>query len=125
MNEEYEYGPWIDHDGKGYPYLVVNSALEAGWHGVILVLDPPGRTQTPQEQLDGYLAFDHPGWWWRKKYILFGPLVASDKAYARILQYRFFRPKPKGEEKSEQVELLRAIAKGDKEPAYEPQELDA
>lgn len=120
MTDENEFGPWINHDGKGYPADVVKLAWSKGVRSFSITYDLAGRTYTPYEEAnDGKLDPNHPGWTWRRKYLFFGPWLSSDPAYSRILKYRFVYP-PKAEaKKSASVEMLREIAAGKREPAPE------
>lgn len=120
--DDMEWGPWIDHDGKGMPAALVNSMIRKGWTHLNRHSRGGVRKETPTEQANpDYLDTAHPGWTWKRSgWFGRGYWVASDPEYARIISYRFGRVKPKSQEKSEQVELLRAIAKGDLEPQSEP-----
>lgn len=108
-------GPWIQHDGKGYPKAASNKAYRDGARIISFTTTSPGIQQTPAGAVGSQVDIDHPGWTWRRKYFLFGPWVASDRAYARIIRYRFHYPPGA----SAQVEMLREIATGQRQPESE------
>lgn len=116
-----KWGPWIRHDGKGFPEEVWQRATKAGASRIEKRMRGPGRMKTPREQADerGRVDSDHPGWTWRRKYLFFGPWVASDPAYARIVACRFGFPRGSETEANERVEMLKAIAAGARQPDQE------
>lgn len=100
-----EHSPWIEHDGKGFPRKVwANYPLKDGWKTLQVAQRGPGRYFTPLEQARGYHDPSNPGWTWRRKFGLFGPWVASDPAYARIVRYRFARDSDGSERERESQE---------------------
>lgn len=108
-------GPWIEHDGGGYPVEVVRAERGKGAVSMRTAVTNDGVSHTPSEITCGFNDPNHPGWTWKRK--MFGGWRASNRVYARILKYRFIYETPPAAEKSEQVEMLKAIAKGDREPS--------
>lgn len=117
-------GPWIEHDGKGYPYKIVIREVEKGaFHMKIKVSGESGsRMLTPTQMASpGFHDPESPVWHWRWR----GGIIQSrrrvclDPEYNPCFKYRFTY-REEGAEKSTQVEMLKAIAKGDRQPDAEP-----
>ena len=126
MSDEYDWTPWVDHDGKGCPLGLIEHMHAKGFTRMTRTFDGSGRTHTPGEQATptGWSP-DHPGWTWKRSgWFGRGYWIASDPACSRVIKYRFGRPKPKALEKSASVDLLKAIAKGAKQPDQEPYKAD-
>jgi hypothetical protein len=92
MTDE-NYGPWIDHDGKGFPYsldLQKGEVLQTTWSS-----ETGARYKTPLEQAQGCITDLNPGWtWrWRRKWLSGKRLrVCRDREYQPIIRYRLCKP---------------------------------
>lgn len=118
-------GPWIEHDGKGWPAAVVAAERARGIVGIGLVFSTESgrRSKTPVEMAGPYVDPASPAWVWAWRWVWrggwpFRRRVCGDRAYRPILRYRFFYDTPPGAQA--QVELLREIAAGRRQPAPEP-----
>lgn len=121
MSDEYEYSPWIEHDGKGAPHDVV--ARFDAWPMIQrrFSCESGRRCFTLMEQSRDEASLKNPGWAWRWKGGLFRKRrrVCVDPDYRPIVEYRFVRRKPPAAETSESFEMLRVIAAGAKAPEPE------
>lgn len=119
MSDEIELGPWIEHDGK-YP-----QPLEDAMPCRIRVkFSGGGRTKSPFEQAHDGRDIHSPCFIWkmrRRPWPWSEPRpICDDPAYAPIIRYRIGKPKPRAAKTSAQVEMLKAIARQEAEPAPEP-----
>lgn len=124
MSEDVELSPWIEHDGKGFPHEVVARFKDSeGWTTISrrAPTESGERLDTPIEQAERRVDSLSPAWSWRWKGGLLRKRrrVCIDPEYHPVIKYRFERRKPPAAESSAQVEKLRAIAAGVKEPAPE------
>lgn len=110
------YGPWIEHDGKGFPHAIWGDAVRQGAVEVQRAFRNPHklRKKTPLEQAHHRKTDpDSPVWTWSFKRSFLPPVtrrrVCADPAYAPVVKYRFRYEKPPAVEKSAQVEMLREI----------------
>ncbi|MEB3214491.1 MAG: hypothetical protein VKL39_24295 [Leptolyngbyaceae bacterium] len=117
MSDDVEYGPWIDHDGRGFPWGIVGDHRARGFKYLLTAHLRPGRVQTPWEQANpGKGDTEHPGWTWKRSgWFGRGKWIASDPEYARIVRYRFGKPRAK----SAQFEVLAEIAALNRDPVSE------
>lgn len=84
MSDKEEWGPWIEHDGKGMPAEVVGR--------VILVFAEDHRGGT-MEEMGCPRNFWHPiyGAWDHQNY---GKRIpGTNQAYARVIRYRIRKPR--------------------------------
>ena len=117
------YGPWIDHDGKGYPEEILEAGHSKGARDLELYFskESGARRLTPWEQANPPKVDKFsPAWSWRWKGEIFTKRlrVCTDPEYQPIIKYRLIYEDPPAV--SEQVEMLREIASGKREPAPEP-----
>lgn len=75
-NDREEWGPWIEHDGRGYPSGVVGQYVQAEEECVARGLLPPETGLVLGQHIDG------GSWNW-----------ANHPQYTKILRYRVRKPR--------------------------------
>lgn len=116
-----EWGPWIEHDGKGGPMIPEGLWVQRQWSD-----ESGSRKKSPTEEANGWCLNSSPGWTWRwRKKSLFSReriRVCDDKEYQPIIRFRIRKDfgQEAQEEQNTQVDMLKDIAAGKRQPSEEP-----